>query len=505
MFDYCIKNGEIADGSGDKLIPASVYIEKGKIALITKEDYPAAAEIDAEGKIVAPGFIDVHSHSDKVPFTQCRMEGKISQGITTEIVGNCGMSAIPEDGLDLEKYASMFQNTGCFMNIAMLVGHGTLREHVMGMQLREPKPWEMDRMKSLLDLLLKQGAAGMSVGLVYAPSSFASTKELIELAKVVRENDKIFTAHIRNENKEIGTAIDEMIHVAEESGVHMHISHLKLMGVEQWGKANLILSKLRRARERGIWITADHYPYTASSTSLGVMIPKWAHEGGFDSLCERLQDKSMYDKIRNGIEEEAIARGGSNRINISFTNGSHPEIEGLSLQKISEEWNMSVGETVLEIYTASHGISNAIYHCISQEDMIEIMREPYICVGTDGEAMSLDKTVTKGNPHCRAFGTFPRFIETIREQNLFDIPRMVYKMTGLAAECFQLRERGYIREGYAADICIFTPAMVKDTSRYENSVCKPEGIDYVMVNGKIELENGKMISGYCGNGSLIKI
>lgn len=480
--------------------------------------YPAEKEIDASGKIISPGFIDVHSHSDMHAFINNRMESKLCQGITTEIVGNCGMSVIPVDLnrirefqeevaddlsvehammkreiVDIDTYAAEFDKTNAYVNIASLIGHGTLRRAVMGMEYREPDNKEMDRMKYLLDTLLKTGAVGMSIGLVYAPSSFASTKELIELAKVIKTNDRIMTAHIRNENTEIFKAVDEMIDIARITGVHMHISHLKLMGMKQWGKAQVIIDKINNARKEGLTITADQYPYDASSTSLGVLIPKWAHEGGFENLCSRLADPVLAAQIKEGIENEAAARGGSDRISVAFTNNQFKEIENNTLKQVADMWGMTTADTVIRIYVKSQGVTRAIYHSISNEDVIRIMKEHYISIGTDGSAYSLDRSITKGNPHCRAFGTFPKYIELVKENKLFSVSEMVRKITGLAADTFGINSRGYIREGYQADITIFDPDRIKDVSRYEDSVKKPEGIDYVFVNGKLEIERGNIV------------
>lgn len=516
LYDIAIQNGLIADGTGSAPYQAALYIKDGKIALITTHILEAARVIDAKGLVVSPGFIDIHTHSDPAPLLSELSESKLYQGVTTELGGNCGLSLIPATDknrqeilqncektlLDLSlgkldfkadsisDYAEILSHKKMSLNIGTLIGHGSLRGCIMGFDDREPTPEELEQMKALLDSELKKGAFGLSLGLIYPPGSFSKTPELLELAKVVAANGALLTTHMRSESDEIFEAVDEMLEIAEKTGVRLQISHLKLIGKKQWHQAPLLLEKIANARKRGIAVTCDQYPYHASSTGLSAVLPHWAHSGGNEQMLRRLRHCEEYETLLPEIEAAVASRGGADRIGISSTSGNMPEIEGKTIAALAEEYALSPEQTIVKILIACNGGVNSIYYAMHQDDVLEIMKDMHICIGSDGSAMPYHRENSKVVPHPRSFGTFPRFLQTVREHQLMPIELAVYKMTGLTTEIMRLSDRGVLKEGNIADITIFDYEQVTDLSTFQNATVKPLGINYVLVGGQVALENG---------------
>lgn len=515
MYDLVLKNGTVVDGTRRKPYCANVCIKGGRIARITQESVEDAAEIlDVSGKTVSPGFIDIHSHSDACPLVDYTPESKLYQGITTEITGNCGISILPSTpenyeaigqyffselelpvgdltlkGLyDLEKYAAAVKAHGCAANYGQLIGHGTLRGAVMGFVDRDPTPDEMEQLKSVLERELEAGAFGMSLGLIYPPSAFCKSEELVELAKVLKKHDALLTVHMRNEGPRIFQAVDEMIDITRRSGVHLQISHLKLMGKPQWGRSQELLDKIEAARQEGLNITCDQYPYTATSTSMTALLPKWAHDGGVSALVERVKNPTQ--KLKDETAQELENRGGPTAVLVSGTHGYHPEWEGKTVAQLAEQLGLSPIDTVTHVLAACEGSVACIYFCISEQDMLNIMSDMRIAVGSDGYGFSFDRSITKTNPHPRSFGTFPCFLRLTREHKLMPLQDAVYKITGLPANILGLNDRGTIEEGKIADITVFDGENVRDISDYMDSVRAPEGIFHVLVNGELALRDG---------------
>lgn len=512
MFDYILKEGLIVDGTRNKSFRASLCIKDDKIADITDDLNVTGNEvIDCKGKIISPGFIDLHTHSDACPINNSKSESMLHQGVTLQIAGNCGISLFPSniekekeiraffertvekpledrallirDMIDYLQAASKIEQS---INLGLLVGHGTLRASVMGFEDRKPTVKELKKMKMLLDKELKNGAFGMSLGLIYPPSSYGAIDEFIELAKVIKENKGILTVHMRNEGEKIFESIDEMVEVAKISGVHLHISHLKLMGKAQWGKSQQLLDYIEVARQKGLTITCDQYPYEATATGLAALVPDWAHDGGNSKMLERLEKKE--ERLMADVDEMMDKRGGPERIVIASTNGHLPEYDGKSIEEISKISGLLPTEAVIEILLKCKGEVAAIYFSLHLDDVYEIMKSMDISVGSDGLDFGYD---VEYNPHPRNFGTFPRFLQIVRERNLMTIEDAIYKITALPANIINLIDRGTLKVGNIADITVFDFNKVEDISTFKKSAVKPRGIDHVFVAGKPALLNGK--------------
>lgn len=518
MYDLALINGLVVDGSGAESYMANICIKDGHIACITTDPVIDAARVlDVTGRIVAPGFIDIHSHSDAAPLVNYPTESKVAQGVTTEITGNCGQSCIPATpesletlhrrmGTDLQlplhgakvgrlsvsDYAADAEAAGIITNFGNLVGHSSLRFAVMGFVDRDPTPEEMEQLKTLLDRELERGAFGMSLGLIYPPSAFSDRAELVELAKVLKKHNALLTVHMRNEGPKVLESTDEMLSIAEESGVHLQISHLKMMGKPQWGRSEELLQKIEAAQARGIDVTCDQYPFTASSTSLTAVVPNWAHEGGHGAMMERL--KQPTDKLKEDIIAKVEERGGVHTILITSTNSVLPDCEGKYVNEIAEKFGLNAVDTVLKLLVEANGFVRAVYFCIDETDMLNIMPRDYVCVGSDGYAFSYESKYTPSNPHPRSFGTFPQFFQIVREHNLMPIEKAVRKVSGLPAQWLGLKDRGLLKEGFAADVTVFDFQQIENLATYMVSKVRPKGIDYVIVNGKLAMEHGVLTS-----------
>ena len=522
MFDYVLKNGLVVDGTRKKPYIASICIQDGRIAQITKDSYVTGRQvISAEGKVISSGFIDLHTHSDACPLGPFPSESMIFQGVTTEIAGNCGISLFPateskraeildyfsqnveilppkefEKIDNMEEYIIQFKKRGFPIHLGMLIGHGTLRACVMGFGNREPTTKELEEMKFLLARELQNGAYGMSLGLIYPPGSYSKTEELIELSKVLEAHDAILAVHMRNESKRVFDGVEEMIEVAKASGVHLHISHLKLMGKPQWHRAQELLDKIEEARQEGCSITCDQYPYEATSTGLAALVPGWAQDGGNAKMIERLKGKDS--RLLGEIEKEMEVRGGPEAVEISSTHGYLPKIEGKNIQQLSKEYSLSPQEMVGEILIQCKGHTAATYYSLNLEDILTIMKDRNITVGSDGYDFSYDLSY---RPHPRSFGTFPRFLRMVRENHLMPLEDAVYKITGLPAKILKLSDRGVLKVGNVADITVFDFNKVQDRPTYENPLLKPIGIEQVFVEGVVGLFHGKQTSSH--NGSIL--
>ena len=515
MFDLKIVGGSVYDGSGSESIVTNVYVKDGKIAEISNENKEAKREILASGLCVAPGFIDIHSHSDQVPFRNRNAECMIRQGVTTEIVGNCGEAlfpSLPEHQSETEDYCKHHFGTKGYdsvsdytkavnevkyiNNIGGLVGHSNLRIAVMGYVNRDPDEKEMKKLCELLDRELEMGAFGMSIGLIYPPSAFSKKEELIELSKVLAKHDAILSVHMRNEGPRVFEAVDEVIEIAEKSGVHLEISHLKLMGKSQWGKAPKLIEKIENARERGVNVTCDQYPFTATCTSLSVLVPHWAHEGGTDMLCKRVA--ACEGDILEGIQNEMENRGGPDCVMALICDG-HKEYEGKFISEISKELALSPVETVRKILLDTHGSACCNYFSINEDDVRYIMERDFVCVGSDGVARGYDCNET---PHPRSFAAFSQYFQTVRENNILPLSKMIRKATSLTAEILGIKDRGLLKEGYCADIVVFDGEKFASRSTFTSPKNPPIGMKYVIVNGTIAVDNEKLTDDRCGNAIL---
>ena len=508
MYDIILTGGLVVDGSGEKPYYANVCIRDSKIACITKE-LPAAKEtVDVTGLAVTPGFIDTHSHADVAHLKDYPVYSQVAQGVTTEIAGNCGtsiMPAFPEKVEEMNKHLAVKKGLGTFlsvtdyaeagnahgacMNYGTLIGHSNLRLAVMGFVNRDPDEQEMEALKALLEREMQRGAFGMSLGLIYPPSAFSKKEELVELAKVIAKYDGILAVHMRNEGPRLFEAVQEMLDITEASGVHLHISHLKLMGKPQWGKNPLLLKMLLDARAKGLNVTCDQYPFIASSTGLSALVPHWAHEGGYDDMVRRLKNKE--GDICQGIAKEMENRGGPGAILVANTYGSNPQWEGKYISQLMEEFSLDAVETVLKVLIGCGSRAFCVYFSMCKEDMLAIMGQNFICVGSDGESMSHDKEKTTFVPHPRYFSAFSQFFQTVREENVMPLEKAVYKVTALPASILGIRDRGMLKAGLAADIAVFDPNTIASQSTFLESRAWPVGVAHVLVNGQFSIRDGK--------------
>ena len=525
MYDLVILNGKVIDGSSKTAALLNLGIKDEKIAVITSEHIEGKKVIDAGGKYVVPGFVDVHGHSDLIPLLGAEYNSKMYQGVTTEINGNCGIGPVPtlpknveftqkymNDNLAVSDKSFDFKNINSLaklkelmkehpynINQGYLVGGGAIRIAVMGFADREAAPDEMKKMQELLEEELKAGAYGISFGLIYPPGSFTYTNEIIEMLKVIKKYDKIAVFHMRDEGEKVEESLKEVIYAAKMSGAKVEISHFKIMFKPLWNTSDKLLKMIDEAREEGVQISFDQYPYTASSTTLFVLIPAELFAEGIKVMIEKLDinNEAVLKKIAEKIER----RGGADRVVAAYTYGIMPEIEGKNLQEIGQMWGISPEKAAVKLIKETEGKVNAIYFSMSDEDVENIMRRRDGIIGSDGYSYPVEKPEGFGFPHPRSFGTFPKFLETVREKKLMTLEEAIVKITSLPAEIYQIAERGMIKEGYFADIVVLDYEEVKDNATFNNPFVKPSGIDYVIVNGKITVENGGYIK--TTNGKII--
>jgi len=507
MFDVLIHGGEVIDGTGAASFRADVGLKDGVIAEIGDlKGRAASREIEAGGRAVAPGFIDIHTHSDFNLPVNPLASGKTLQGVTTEVTGNCGFSPAPvvtereamfrenvsfvDSGLDypwrtFAEFLDAMPPLG--VNMAPLVGHTTVRCGAMGVEDRAPSQAELDHMRALVDEAMAAGAYGFSTGLIYPPACYAATDEVAELAKVAARHGGGYYVHMRNESDEVLESLAENIDIGERSGAHVQISHLKLGGSHNHGRAGEVLATLDAAIARGVNLHCDQYPYHAGSTGLKVLLPPWTHVGGAEALVERLRDPETRKVIRGSVLEAMgshFMRLGSWEEVMVAESPSRPEFAGLNLAQLAERTGAAPVDAMLDLLIADKAKTLAVYFTMAEADVRAIMCHPRVAIGSDGIFFGRTENLNFGRPHPRYFGTFPRVLGRYgRDEALLALPEAVRKMTSLCAEIVGLHDRGRIREGLAADIVVFDPATVLDGADYLDPFKPPTGIDTVIVNG----------------------
>ena len=486
-YDLVIAGGRVIDGSGAPARRADLAIAGGEIAAVGTIDRQAAREvIDATNLVVAPGFIDVHTHADDVA-DQPRAENFVRMGVTTIVAGNCGGSA-----LDVGEALARIEQTGVSVNFATLVGHNTVRRAVMGTENRLPTLTELTKMRSLVWRAMADGAFGLSTGLQYVPGTYASAPELIELARVAGNAGGIYASHMRNEGTELEEAIQETIRVGEAGGCRIQISHLKVDSPSHWGASEKALVLIDAARKRGLKIAADQYAYTAASSSLGIRFPSWVLEGGQERIVERLNDSATWAKVKGGMRDLLAERGLKDLSFAVVASYRHdPSLTGLSMKQVATRLQGSdSADAQLEAARQMmiNGGAAMVYHFMSDADVERIMRHPLAGFASDSGVL----IPGEGSPHPRGYGNAVRVLgEYVRTRKIISLEEAVRKMTSLPAEHFGFARRGRLDTGYAADVVVFDPATVSDAATFERPHAFATGVPFVLVNGVVVVRDGQ--------------
>ena len=517
-YDLVIRNGRVIDGTGNPWFHGDVAIAKDRIVAVGRvPDGKAKRVIDAKGLVVAPGFIDIHSHSDDLLLEDGDAQSKIRQGVTTEVLGE-GRSAGPLKGElktryfraprrtlswdTLGGYFDAVEQAGASVNVASYVGLDNLWESVMGKSFDRPTAKQLDRMKELLDEAMRDGALGLSTMLMMPPGSLATTDDLVELCKVVKRHGGIFSSHIRSEGLDVFKSVKQVIEVGERAGVPVDVIHLKIADEKLWGKMGEVVKLIEEARKRGVNVQANVYPYTRGNNNLASIIPPWAHEGGTGKMLERLKDPKQRERLKAAITKgidgwynHYTAVGGDWSRMLVSGRGTY---EGLTMDRViaAKQEGKSPKPDPLDVFfdvlIEQGGSVPTVYAHHDEKDMNLALKQPWCSVGSDGSAYATEGMLRRGNPHPRNFGTFPRVLGVnVRDRELLTLEDAVRKMTSLNAAKVGLRDRGLLREGAFADVTLFNPETVRDKSTYTAPFAYPEGIEYVIVNGQVVLDRGK--------------
>lgn len=511
--DLLITGGLIYDGSGQPAMIGDLGIKDGKIvARGDLKNKSATRKIDATNFVVAPGFIDFHSHSDEELLLGAEAQSKIRQGVTTEIIGQDGGSVAPltekmrakwneslkasygveADWHDFAGYFQHLEKGGIITNVASMVGQGSLREYVVGEDNRLATPEEIAQMQTLAREAFRQGAYGISSGLEYTPGSFASTEEIIAVCKAMNGRG-IYSTHMRNEDDAVLDAVDEAIRIARESGVALNISHLKAQNPKNWQKVPSILDKLDQARAAGTQVTCDRYPYIAYNTGLSSLFPLWSREGGSEKFIARLQDPALQDRLRQGAAGKVTNLGGWQTVMIASLskNPEREKYEGKNLAELSQD-GTDPFKLLIELVIKEEGGGSMVGFGMSEEELAGVLKYPQAMVASDGSALAISGKLRFGNPHPRSFGTFPRVLgKYAREEKLFNLAEAIRKMTSLPASALGLKNRGTLQVGNYADVVIFSAEQVIDLAQWTAPQQYPAGIQYVVVNGEVVIERGE--------------
>jgi len=514
MLNLLIRSGELLDGTGSLRFSADIGIKGGKIWKIgSLGNEKAKVVINAKGLVVSPGFIDMHSHSDDALLINGRGESKIRQGVTTEVIGNCGDSGAPInrsikremektaaplvsagvkiDYSTLKEYATKLERQGISVNVAPLVGHGNLRKMGVGYDDRLPTRAELQKMKRVLAGAMKQGAFGMSTGLIYPPGSYAHTPELIELAKVAASFDGIYTSHIRGEEGTLLKAVKEAITIGKKAKIPVEISHHKAGGKKNWGKVKEARKLMENARRKGVEVTCDVYPYIASSFGLVNMLPDWAHEGGPEKILERLRSEQFRVKVRREMEQGSLASAHWDRTMIAQC-PKHTAYQGKFISELAKKSKKDPFNFTFDLLVEENLAASVVRFGLAEEDVEYVLGYENSMIGSDGSALAPYGVLGRGHPHPRNYGTFPRVLgHYVRERGIINLPEAVRKMTSLPAQKLGLRDRGVIRPGAWADLVVFNHETISDVADYSDPKKYPRGIEYVIVNGALTVNKGR--------------
>ena len=486
QYDLLITNARIVDGSGNPWFRADVGIKDGRIARIGRLD-PSRAQktVDSKGQILAPGFIDVHTHVESI-YSLPAAENFVRMGVTTLVTGNCGGSTT-----DVARFLDRIKEQPLAVNLATLIAHGSVRRQAMGADDRAPSPEELKKMEGLVEQGMKDGAVGLSTGLIYVPGTYAKTDEIVDLARIAARYGGIYATHMRNEGNEVAAAIRESIQIGEQAGLPVEISHFKISSRKMWGQTPMTIGLVRDARSRGLMVTVDQYAYTASSTSLESRMPSWLRAGGPEEGKKRLADKATRERVvkemketlkRSGFKDYSYAVVANYNADRSFNGKSIAEITKQVRGKKDVKDQI---EQILTMYEA--GGASMVYHGMNEDDVQRIMREPFTMIASDSGVRQSDESV----PHPRGYGNNARVLgRYVRDLGLIALEDAVRKMTSLPAQTFGFRDRGMVREGFAADLVIFDEKIIADRATFDQPHQFPTGISYVVVNGEVVFGDG---------------
>lgn len=526
QYDLLIKNGRIVDGSGRPGYAADLAVKGDRIVEIGNlKTAEATRVIDAAGLVVTPGFIDMLGQSETYVLIDNRAMSKVMMGVTTEITGE-GESIAPIndrlikeqqdfnrrynltiDWRTLDDYFRRLEKQGIGVNMATFVGATQVREYVIGFDNRSPTASELERMKQLVSEAMEDGALGLSTSLQYVPARFAKTDEIIELAKVARRHGGIYATHQRSEANALDESLAEVFEIARQARIPVEIWHLKTAYQKNWGRMPEVLEKIRRAREQGLDITADVYPYIAGSTSLSACLPPWALEGGTEKMLGRLRSPQIRERLKKEISTDSreweniyLGSGGASGVLIGsvITRGLE-WAQGKRISEIASEQKKDPLDAVFDLILADNGQTGAIYFMMSEADLRAAMKAPFVSFCTDSGARATDGPLAGARSHPRGWGSYPRILgRYVREERLLPLEQAVQKMTGMPATRVGLRDRGFLRAGMFADITVFDPKSVIDRATFEVSNQYPVGVQYVIVNGQISVDGGKRTSALAG-------
>ena len=486
--DILIRNGKILDGTGNNWYYGDVAVKDGKIiATGRKLDYKAGRTINASGLIVAPGFIDVHTHIEGAEKEEPEAKNFIYDGVTTVIAGNCGSSNV-----DLGKYLNWIDSLKLSVNVASLIGHNDVRKAVMGRANRDATVQEMQQMETLVDKAMRDGAVGLSTGLIYIPGTYTKTPEIVSLARVASKYNGVYASHMRDEGDKVSEAINEALTIGREAGIPVQISHFKVSGQHNWGRSKQTVAMVQKAREEGLDVTIDQYPYTASSTSLSTLLPGELLSDGQDSIRARLQrpevkkyavDYMLQRLKKRKLKHFSYAVVANYRPNAEYNGKSIEEINRMMGRK-----HRAKEEALTVIDLQMNGGAGAVFHGMGEEDVKYIMKYPFNMFASDASI----RVFNQGMPHPRGYGTNARVLQKyVRYEKVITLEEAVRRMTSLPAQKFQLKDRGLLKEGMAADIVVFNENEVAEMTTYEKPHAYTRGFSYVLVNGVVTVDNGK--------------
>jgi N-acyl-D-amino-acid deacylase len=509
MFDLKLINGLVVDGSGTPARRADVGITGGRIA--TLGDLAAAssrATLDAEGQMVCPGFVDTHSHSDAYLLLEASAASKIYQGVTAEVVGNCGSSAAPRLGAaqipsdwqthtypgtwqTMAEYRRLWEQVRPAVNVVALVGHNVLRASVMGYEGRAAGPEEIRAMVRLLEQSLDEGGRGLSTGLIYPPGMYATADEILTLVQVVAKRSGIYTSHMRSESSGLLDALRETIGLARSTGARVQVSHLKTSGAANWHLIDEALGLIDAARQEGLAVAADRYPYTSSCTDLDVIFPHWATEGGREAELQRLRDPGTRARLRAELLASRPDRSWG-IITIGSTSDANARFRGMLLEQAATVLGMEPVDAALHLIETDRLATSAFFQGMSEANLWRILAQSYVMIGSDASLRAPWGPLSLDYPHPRAYGSFPKFIRAALDGRTVPIEEAVRKITSLPAQQFGLAGRGTLAAGGAADLVVFDPHTVRDRATYGAPHQLSEGVNHVVVNGVITLRGGAL-------------